>query len=147
MLDLGEERQALLIINVFSGQMTDLVIKKLTENNIKLTRIPANMANLFQSQDRTVNDSAKTILKNKFTEWYISSICKQIEEGKSIEDIDIKLKILILKPLHTKWIIELDDYMTSEEGCKIISNGWKAAFITEVIEQGKKKSWIIGSAF
>ena len=28
--------------------------------------------------------------------------------------------------------------MTSEEGRKIISNGWKAAFITEAIEQGTK---------
>ena len=28
--------------------------------------------------------------------------------------------------------------MTSEEGLKIISNGWKAAFITEAIEQGTK---------
>ena len=28
--------------------------------------------------------------------------------------------------------------MTSEEGGKIISNGWKAAFITEAIDQGTK---------
>ena len=28
--------------------------------------------------------------------------------------------------------------MTSEEGRKIISDGWKAAFITEAIEQGTK---------
>ena len=28
--------------------------------------------------------------------------------------------------------------MTSEEGGKIISNGWKAAFITEAIEKGSK---------
>ena len=29
-------------------------------------------------------------------------------------------------------------FMTSEEGHKIISNGWKAAFITKAIEQGTK---------
>lgn len=28
--------------------------------------------------------------------------------------------------------------MISEEGSKIITNGWKAAFITEVLEQGIK---------
>ena len=43
--------------------MTDPVIEKLKENNIKLTKIPANMANLFQPLDLTVNGSAKAFLK------------------------------------------------------------------------------------
>ena len=43
-----------------------------------------------------------------------------------------------MKPLHTKWINELYDYMTSELSCKIISNCWKAAFITEGIEKRTK---------
>ena len=47
-LDLGEEQQALLIIYVFAGQMTDLVIEKLNENNLKLMRVPVKMKNLFQ---------------------------------------------------------------------------------------------------
>ena len=68
MLDLRENRQALLIIDVFSGQMIDSVNEKLKENNIKLTRVPANMANLFQPLDLTVNGSAKGFLKKKFTE-------------------------------------------------------------------------------
>ena len=37
MLGLGDEQQALLIIDVFAGQMTEAVIQKLKENNIKLT--------------------------------------------------------------------------------------------------------------
>ena len=73
-LDLGEQQQALFIIDVFSGQMTDSVIEKLKENNIKLTRVPANLTNLFQPPDLTVNGSAKTFLKKKFTEWYSASI-------------------------------------------------------------------------
>ena len=68
MLDLGEEKQALLIIGVFSGQMTDPVIEKLKENNIKLTRVPANMTILFQPLDLTVNGSAEAFLKKIFTE-------------------------------------------------------------------------------
>ena len=94
------------------------------------------MTNLFQPLDLTVNGSAKAFLKKKFTEWYSSSISKQLEEGKQIKDIDVEFKLSILKPLHTKWINELYDYMTSEEDRKVISNGWKAAFITEAIEQG-----------
>ena len=48
-LDPGEQQQALLIIDVFSRKMTDLVIEKLKENSIELTRVSANITNLFQS--------------------------------------------------------------------------------------------------
>ena len=54
MLDLGKDQPALLIIDVFSGQMTDPVIQKLKENHIKVTRVPLNMMNLFQPLDITV---------------------------------------------------------------------------------------------
>ena len=118
--------------------MTDPVIQKLKESKIKVTRVPVNMTNLFQPLVLTVNGSAKAFLKKKFTEWYSSSISKQLEEGKSIGHIDVELKLSFLKPLHAKWINELYDYMTSEEGHQIISNGWKTAFITEAIEQGAK---------
>ena len=94
---------------------------------------------LFQPLDLTVNSSKKASLKKKFTEWYSSSISKQLEEGKSIEGINVELKLSILKPLHAKWINELCViYMTSEEGRKVMSHGWKATFITEAIEQGAK---------
>lgn len=62
----------------------------------------------------------------------------QLEEEKLIKDIDVELKLSILKPLHGKWINELYGYVTSEEGCRIIPNGWKAAYITDDIEQGTK---------
>ena len=48
-LDPGEQQQALLIIDVFSRKMTDLVIEKLKENSIELTRVSANTTNIFQS--------------------------------------------------------------------------------------------------
>ena len=88
----------------------------------------------------------KAFLKKKFTEWYSSSISKQLEEGKSIEDINVELKLSILKTQHAKWINDLYNYMTSEEGRKIIYNGWKEAFITEAIEQ-KKRPQTIGCVF
>ena len=90
--------------------MTGPVMQKLKENNIKVTRVPANMTNLFQPLDLTVNGSAKAFMKRKFTEWYSSSISQQLEQGKSIEDIDVELKLSILKPLHAEWIKELYNY-------------------------------------
>ena len=137
-LGLSDNQPALVIFDVFSGQMTDPVMQKLKENFIKVVKVPANMTNLFQPLDLTVNRSAKAFMKRKFTEWYSSSISKQLDEGKAIDDIDVDLKLSILKPLHAHWIKELYDYMTSENGREIISNGWKAAFITEAIEKGTK---------
>ena len=49
-----------------------------------------------------------------------------------------KLKLLVLKPLQAKWIMDLFNYLTSEKGRGIISNDWKAAFITETICSGLK---------
>ena len=96
------------------------------------------MTNLFQPLDLTVNGSAKAFMKRKFTEWYSSSIATQLDQGKSIEEVDVELKLSILKPLQANWIKELYDYMTSEEGREIISNVWKAATITEAIQKGTK---------
>ena len=81
MLDLGEEQQALLIIDIFLGQTTDPFIEKLKENNIKLTRVPANMTNLFQPLDLTVNGTTKAFLKKKLTECYSSK--KEKKESRS----------------------------------------------------------------
>ena len=136
MLQLPADQPALLIIDVFSGQMTEPVMEKMRENNIKLVRVPPNMTNIFQPLDLTVNGAAKAYLKSKFTEWYSNSIAKQLDEGKIIEDIDVKLKLSILKSLHAEWIKDLYNQLTSEKNRTIISNGWKAAFITEAIENG-----------
>ena len=47
MLNLGEDFPALLIISVFSGPVTDLVIKMLRENSNKIVSVPANTTNRF----------------------------------------------------------------------------------------------------
>ena len=59
MLNLDKKQSALLIIDFFSGQMTNLVIDKIAENCIKLVKVPANMARIFEQLERTVNGSAK----------------------------------------------------------------------------------------
>ena len=70
------------------------------ENHILFVRVPANMTNIFQPLDLTVNGSFKSLMKSKFTGWYSKEIGKQLEENVLIEDIEIKLKVSVLKPLH-----------------------------------------------
>ena len=129
-LNLEETQHALLIMDVFTGQMTDPIMKKLQENNISNVRVPANMTNLFQPLDLTVNGSAKAFMKRKFTEWYGSQISKALDDGVVLDDIDIKLRLSVLKPLHASWLVELFNHMTSDNGRQIIANGWKSAGIS-----------------
>ena len=63
MLNLGKDLLGLLIINVFPSQMTDSVIKVLTENIIKIVRVPLKITNLIQLLDLIVNGSAKAYIK------------------------------------------------------------------------------------
>ena len=68
----------LLILGVFSGQMTTPVTVKLAENLIKHVNVPANMTNLFQLFNLTINISAKAFMKKKFTEWYSVEVMKRL---------------------------------------------------------------------
>ena len=54
---------ALLIMDIFKGQMTNPVFKKLEEHNILLTRVPRSMTHLFQPLDLTVNGYFKQFMK------------------------------------------------------------------------------------
>ena len=139
-LGFGKDQYALLILDVFSGQMTEPVKEMLRENFIHFARVPANMTNLFQPLDLTVNRSFKAFMKKKFTEWFSKQIADEMDKGIQLEDIDIKLRISILKPLHAKWMVEVFNLMTSQAGREVISNGWKAAGITEAIKKGL--SWL-----
>ena len=51
-----------------------------------------------------------------------------------MDDIEIKLKLSVLKALQPKWIVELYNYLTSEKGHDVIGNGWISAGITGAIQ-------------
>ena len=52
------------------------------------------MTNLFQPLDLTVNGAAKDFLKRKYTEWYTGEISKALADGRALDDIEIRLKLL-----------------------------------------------------
>ena len=67
---LGEDQKALVIMDVFTGQMTSDVKDVLEVNNILVTDVPANMTRFYQPLDLTVNGSAKPFLAKEFNDWY-----------------------------------------------------------------------------
>ena len=133
---LDVEQKALVIMDVFTGQMPSDVKEVLQENNILVTNVPAIMTRFYQPLDLTVNGSAKRFLAKKFNGWYSQQISDELESGKSLEEIYVKLRLSTLKPLHAGWIVDLFNYMTSAEGKIIIINGWKTAGIHDALQLG-----------
>lgn len=136
---LGEDQKALVIMDVFTGQMTPDVKDVLEVNNILVTNVPANMTRFYQPLDLTVNGSAKRFLAKKFNGWYSQQISEQLDSGVSLEDIDIKLRLSTLKTLHAGWVVDFYNFITSAEGKEIVLNGWKVAGIYDALKLGSNK--------
>ena len=122
--ELGKPKQAALVImDVFRGQITDDVISLLRDNNIHYVLVPNNMTQIFQPLDLTVNKHCKPYLKRLFLEWYAQQIKNQLSLGKKFEEIKIEFSLTTHKPLNAKWLVEFYNKITSENGSSVIING------------------------
>ena len=65
------DQAALLIFDVFRGQITDDVLNYFKENRIETVFFQAHMTNLLQPLDVTVNGYAKTFCRKRFNHWYM----------------------------------------------------------------------------
>ena len=97
------------------------------------------MTKYYQPLDLTVNGYAKSFFKRKFTEWYSSQFLTYLDNGTSIDDIEIGLQLSKMKPIHAGWIVEFYNLMTTSKGKEIIDSGWKAAGIADAINLGLSK--------
>ena len=94
------DQKALVIMDVFTGQMTAEVLNAYEEANILIINVPANMMKYYLPLDLTVNGYAKRFLKSKFTEWYSSQVRAYLDNGVSIDDIEVGLQLSKIKPIH-----------------------------------------------
>ena len=62
-LKLAETQKAVVVLNVFKGQMTEAAKQKLSSHNIELVPVPTNMTHVFQPLDLAVNGSANKYMK------------------------------------------------------------------------------------
>ena len=60
---------------------------------------------------------------------------KQLRAGKAAADVKVSLKLSIIKPLHEKWIVDLQNALKDDREMAI--NGFRSAGITEAIENPK----------
>ena len=85
---------------------------------------PANMTHIFQPLDLSFNAFAKKFTKDKFNKWYTDQVITQMEQGKYVQEINIELRLWILKPLHAQWMTDLYNRMTTEEGNAMLGCSW-----------------------
>ena len=126
-------------MDVFTGQMTAEVLNAYEEANILISKIPANMTKYYQPLDPTVNGYAKRFLKSKFTDWYSSQVRAHLDNGVSIDDIDVGLQLSRIKPIRADWLVEFCNHMTTSKGKEIIDSGWKAADISGAVKLDSSK--------
>ena len=88
----------------------------------------------YQTLDLTTNKWAKEFLKTKFSQWYSKQIQDVLDSSKAIEDIEVKVPLSVMKPLHGCWLIEL----TSARYNKVIKSGSERSEILDIIALGSK---------
>ena len=100
---------ALLIFDVFKGQITYKVTKFIGENDFVFVHVPNNVTDQFQPLDLNVNDHTKEFLKEKFECWFAQQITDQLKGGSSVYDVQVPLKLKVIKLIHAKWLLEFYD--------------------------------------
>ena len=139
-LHLSNSHPAVLIMDVFKGQMTDAVKKVLKENRILLEKVPAKtyVSILAPRLSRGIQCYVKRMIKNKFTLWYADQIDQALDTGTALSNIKVNLKFSTVKLLHAKWILEVYNHMTSAKGKKVCLKGWDVTGISDAVRKGLK---------
>ena len=60
-----------------------------------------------------------------------------LQVGAKLDDINIEFHLSVIKSLHTKWLTEYYNHISSEAGTKVIVNDFKLAGIYDAIRWGK----------
>ena len=89
--------------------------------------------------DLTVNREAKKFMKDQFTSWYSAQIQSQLDSGVVLDDVDVDLRLSVLKPIHATWIVSMYNHLSSSEGRQSIAKGWKKDGVTDVVSGPKKR--------
>lgn len=115
--------------------MTQKVTTFLPENSIYFLTVPNNMTHLFQPLNLTVNGFCKSFMNKKFAEWFSQQFDKQLTLSKKVEETEIKFNLTEMK-IHAKWVTEFHNHMSTEDGSKVIINGFKRSGIFNAVIDG-----------
>ena len=104
-LNLIETLKGLVIMDIFTGQVTDDVPAALHKNHICNWNVPSNMTRFYQPLVLIVNGHVKKFMKYKINSWHISQITEEIDEGVEVDKVNVRLLLSTLKSLHAGWVV------------------------------------------
>ena len=64
----------------------------------------------------------------------MDEVKQQIESGGESADIDVDLRLTVLKPLHTVWLVDIYNHLSSLVGVGHIAKGWEKAGISSLLD-------------
>ena len=101
----NEKQKALVIMDIFSEQTIPETLDSYKVYDIYVIHVLADLTKYYQPLDLTVNREAKRFLKRKFVDWYSYQVSNQLSDGKSLESVQVPVKLSIIKPIHPGWLV------------------------------------------
>ena len=119
-------KAALVIIDNFKRQITDVVNALIEANDINVRLLPPNTTDLFQPLDVAVNKPFKDFLKQKFELWYADKVMEQLQSVEDVQSVEIQpidLSFSTVKISSAKWLVEASQFLA--ENPQSIVNGFR----------------------
>ena len=133
---LSIDKPALVIMDNFTGQITQSITEILEKYNIHVCLLPPNTTDRLQPMDLSVNKPAKDFLKRKFEDWYSTQIQKQLQGHVDIEALQIQpvdMSMPVMKELGARWLVEMYEYIV--ENPLMIVNGFIKSGILAALDR------------
>lgn len=84
-LGLADTHKALLIMDLYRGQMEPCTIELIKKYDVEIVMVPGGTDQL-QPMDQTVNNRLKKVLKKCYSDWYCEQVVGALHSGKSPEN-------------------------------------------------------------
>ena len=114
-------------------------MEKLEANGILVVMVPKNMTHLLQPLDLTTNGVFKKQERRAFSDYYTSTIMKELNDNpeRDVTTIKVDTKLSTLKPLHIQTLEKIYKFFGTENGRRIIKSGFRAAGVTEAVQNAR----------
>ena len=126
----------------FKDQSTPKVMDILSSYGVESVMVPRNMTHLLQPLDLTTNASFKKNKNRAFSEYFTFCIMEalKIDPDRDVTSIEVDLRLSALKPRDAKVMTDLFHHLESHKGKEIIKTGWKAAGITDILQNSRQNN-------
>ncbi|CAI9715922.1 Hypothetical predicted protein [Octopus vulgaris] len=139
-LNLPLAQKDLVLLDIFKVHQTETVKPVLKSQGLEFFfYILASYTSELQHLYISGNHFHKQQLKQKFTSWYADEVTSQLNSGKSVHNVNVDLKLSIVKPLHVKWVLSSFDCSSKQKN--ILLQGWNDTGILNFV-QNKKDDFI-----